>query len=132
VTGAEEGIVYIVDDDDPVRDSLRTLLEAFSFEVRDYPSCADFLDRYDGGCRGCMLLDLHQPVMSGLDFLERFGTRLSGLPVIMISGRADAATLARAKQAGIVAFLEKPFQDDQLLEMIESVFPKTAHEAVHR
>ena len=126
-----EGIVYIVDDDDPVRDSLRALLEAFSFEVRDFPSCAGFMEQYDGNPDGCMLLDLHQPVMSGLDFMERFGSRLSGMPVIMISGRADSATVARAKELGITAFLEKPFEDDQLLELIARVLPPSAAASAH-
>ncbi|WP_207461841.1 response regulator [Azospirillum sp. SYSU D00513] len=127
-----EGIVHIVDDDDPVRDSIRALLEACCFEVRDYPSCTDFIERYDGKSKGCMLLDLHQPVMSGLDFMERFGTSLSGMPVIMISGRADTATRDRAKEAGVVAFLEKPFDDDLLLEMIGRLLPPAAADSAHR
>lgn len=116
-----EGIVHIVDDDDAVRDSLKTLLEACCFEVEDYPSCTDFIEQNGGAPRGCLLLDLHLPVMSGLDFIERFKASLSNVPVIMISGRADMATVARAKGAGVVAFLEKPFEDDQLLEAIERV-----------
>jgi two-component system response regulator FixJ len=110
--------VYIVDDDEPVRDSLKTLLEAFDLDVRDYASCSDFIDTYDGSGSGCLLLDLHLPVMSGLEFLERHRDRLRGLPVIMITGRGDPATLARAKGAGVAAFLEKPFEEETLIAAI--------------
>lgn len=117
---AGEGIgrVYIVDDDEPVRDSLKTLLESFSLDVRDYASCNDFIDTYDGSGSGCLLLDLHLPVMGGLEFLERYGARLQGMPVIMITGRGDPATLARAMGAGVAAFLEKPFEEEALITTI--------------
>ncbi|HEV7371491.1 response regulator transcription factor [Arenibaculum sp.] len=120
------GRVYIVDDDEPVRDSLKTLLESFSLDVRDYASCNDFIDTYDGSGSGCLLLDLHLPVMGGLEFLERYGPRLRGMPVIMISGRGDPATVARARGAGVVAFLEKPFEEETLIAAISSLLPPPA------
>ncbi|KAA0578504.1 response regulator [Azospirillum sp. B21] len=120
------GIVHIVDDDEPVRDSLKALLEAFSFDVRDFSSCREFLDRYDGNPQGCLVLDLHMPVMSGLEFLERHGGDLHGMPVIMVSGRGDPATFARAKEAGVVAVLEKPFDEDQLIDMLNGLMPSPA------
>ena len=120
------GIVHIVDDDEPVRDSLKALLEAFSFDVRDFSSCREFLDRYDGNPQGCLVLDLHMPVMSGLEFLERHRGDLHGMPVIMVSGRGDPATFARAKEAGVVAVLEKPFDEDQLIDMLNGLMPAAA------
>ena len=123
-----ESIVYIVDDDEPVRDSMKALLEACSFEVRDYASCQSFIDQFDGKPRGCLVLDLHLPVMSGLEFLERHGADLHGLPVIMVSGRGDPATLARAKEAGITVFLEKPFEEDDLLDAVQRLLPPAANE----
>lgn len=120
------GVVHIVDDDEPVRDSLKALLEAFSFDVRDFPSCRDFLDTFDGNPQGCLVLDLHMPVMSGLEFLERHGGDLHGMPVIMVSGRGDPATFARAKEAGVVAVLEKPFDEDQLIDMLNRLLPPAA------
>ncbi|HSK38544.1 MAG TPA: response regulator [Arenibaculum sp.] len=118
-----KGRVYIVDDDDPVRDSLKTLLEAFGLDVRDFASCKEFMQELDGSEQGCLLLDLHLPVMSGLEFMERFSQRLHGLPVIMITGRGDPATLARAKLAGVSAFLEKPFEEEALLDTIGRLLP---------
>ncbi|MCW2241642.1 response regulator transcription factor [Azospirillum canadense] len=121
-----DGIVYIVDDDEPVRDSMKALLEACAFEVRDYESCQSFIDQFDGEPAGCLVLDLHLPVMSGLEFVEHFGPRLRGLPVIMVSGRGDPATFARAREAGVTAFLEKPFEEDQLLDAVQKLLPHAA------
>ncbi|GAA4248040.1 MULTISPECIES: response regulator transcription factor [Azospirillum] len=118
-----DSIVYIVDDDEPVRDSMKALLEACAFEVRDYASCQSFMDQYNGKPSGCLVLDLHLPVMSGLEFIERFGANLHGLPVIMVSGRGDPATFARAREAGVTAFLEKPFEEDQLLDAVQRLLP---------
>ncbi|WP_035694026.1 response regulator transcription factor [Azospirillum halopraeferens] len=126
--GTGEKRVYLIDDDEPVRDSVRTLLETCDYRVEDYPSCRDFIDGIGGfdrpaeeGVRGCLLLDLHMPVMSGLEFMERHGADLRGMPVILITGRADTATATRVREAGVVAVLEKPFEDDDLLDTIERV-----------
>lgn len=124
---AGERLVYIVDDDEPVRDSMKTLLEACDFDVRDFASCNGFLEAYAAGPGGCLLLDLHMPAMSGLEFMERFGARLGGMPVIMVTGRGDEATLARARQAGVVAVLEKPFEEDDLLDTVERLLPTAAN-----
>ena len=121
-----EGIVYIVDDDEPVRDSMKAPLEACAFEVRDYGSCQSFIDQFDGKPKGCLVLDLHLPAMSGLEFIERYGPNLHGLPVIMVSGRGDPATFARAREAGVSAFLEKPFEEDQLLDAVQRLLPAAA------
>lgn len=123
-----KGRIYIIDDDDPVRDSLKTLLEAFGLDVRDFASCREFIQVLDGSEQGCLLLDLHLPVMSGLEFMERFGQRLHGLPVVMITGRGDPATQARAKLAGVAAFLEKPFEDEALLDTIQRLLPGPDHD----
>lgn len=121
MSGTDEKLVYLIDDDEPVRDSVRTLLETCDYTVQDFPSCRDFMERYDGAAKGCLVLDLHMPVMSGLEFIERFGSELHGMPVIMITGRSDLATAARAKGAGVVAVLEKPFEDEALLDTVAEV-----------
>ncbi|MGQ9365534.1 response regulator transcription factor [Azospirillum sp. ST 5-10] len=122
--GTDEKLVYLIDDDEPVRDSVRTLLETCDYRVQDYPSCSAFMDGFkDAGAHSpkrCLLLDLHMPVMSGLEFMERHGADLHGIPVILITGRSDAATSARVRDAGVVTVLEKPFEDDALLDAIES------------
>lgn len=124
MTAQSEGLVYIVDDDDPVRDSMKVLLEACAYDVRDYTSCTEFIEQFDGDPRACLLLDLHLPVMSGLEFMERYRKALNGMPVIMVTGRGDAATAARAREAGVSIVLEKPFDEDALLDEIHRLLPQ--------
>jgi two-component system response regulator FixJ len=119
VVEAGDRLIYIVDDDEPVRDSMKTLLEACAYQVRDFPSCSGFLQSYDGRERGCLVLDLHMPGMSGLEFMELHGEDIRGMPVIMVTGRGDDATLNRARAAGVAAVLEKPFEDDDLIHAVE-------------
>ncbi|WP_328702955.1 response regulator transcription factor [Arenibaculum pallidiluteum] len=118
-------LVFIVDDDEPVRDSMKVLLEACRLRVRDYASCRDFIDDFDGE-EGCLLLDLHLPVMSGLEFLEKYGDQLGKMPVIMVTGRGDPETFARARKMGVSAILEKPFEDEALLDTIRQLLPNAA------
>ena len=113
-----EELVYVVDDDEAVRDSLKILLEACSLRVQDFGSCGEFMKDADPSEASCLLLDLHMPVVSGIEFLERHGRDLEGLPVIMITGRGDPATLARARDLGVRAVLEKPFEDEALLDTL--------------
>ena len=112
--GDEEAVVYVVDDDEAVRDSLKILLESYGMTVEDYASTAEFVEHRVPGRRGCMVLDLHLPGTNGLDFLTS-AEAPPELPVIMISGRADPAARSRAAKAGVLAFLEKPVTHDQLV-----------------
>ena len=92
--------------------------------VEDFPSCPEFLERFDGQDTGCLVLDLHLPVMSGLEFMERYGSRLKDMPVILITGRGDPATKARALEAGVIAFIEKPFDDERLVDLIRTALSR--------
>jgi len=112
--------VYIVDDDEPVRDSLSALLESYGLTVAAFESCPAFIDAYRGPERSCLLLDLHLPVMGGFDLLARFRDRLAGLPVIVITGRGDRAVRSRVLEAGARDLIEKPFEDEALLTAIRS------------
>ena len=112
-------MIFIVDDDDAVRDSLRALLEAHGMTVEDFESTADFAATDRQHPRACLILDLHLPVMGGLDYLASFGNEGPGLPVIMVTGRSDDASRARAFELGAVAFLEKPVDDRELLSAID-------------
>lgn len=113
--------VCVVDDDDAVRDSVRILLESHGLTVRDYASARAFLaDKAPE--KGCLLLDLHMPEMSGLELLENLRADHVGIPVVIMTGRSDAGLRARAQRAGVVAFLDKPVDEDELLDSIESAF----------
>ncbi|HXP76499.1 MAG TPA: response regulator [Stellaceae bacterium] len=119
MTKAAGTLIYIVDDDDAVRDSLRLLLEAHGMSVEGFGSTADFATAYRQHPRACLILDLHLPVMGGLDFLASRAKDGLGLPVIIVTGRADEATRERAFELGAVAYLEKPVDDRDLLSAID-------------
>jgi two-component system, LuxR family, response regulator FixJ len=112
-----EPIIYVVDDDEAVRDSLKILLESYGMTVQDFGSIADFRRGHAAGRKACVILDLHLPGTSGLDYLA---TRdcASPLPVIIITGRGDTAARERARQMGARAFLDKPVSEETLLAHI--------------
>lgn len=110
--------VFIVDDDEAVRDSLKLLLESYGMDVEDYGSTAEFSRHYRSGAAACLILDQHLPGATGLDFLSSAEGTALALPVILLTGRADGAIRARAAQLGVSAFLEKPVAEDVLLAAI--------------
>jgi len=113
--------VCVVDDDEAVRDSMRILLESHGLTVRDYASARAFLAE-KAPDDGCLLLDLHMPEMGGLELLEKLRAEHVGIPTIIMTGRSDAGLRARAQRAGAVAFLDKPVDEDALLDSIENAF----------
>jgi FixJ family two-component response regulator len=119
VAEASRTVIFIVDDDDAVRDSLRLLLEAHGMTVEDYESTADFAAAFRPQPRACLILDLHLPGMSGLDYLASLGKAGPELPVIMVTGRGDDASRERALELGAFAFLDKPVDNRELLSAID-------------
>lgn len=111
--------IFVIDDDVAVQDSLKALLESADLRVETYGSGRDFLAGLGSGRRGCVVLDLDLPVMSGLDVLEALADRHSTIPVIIITGRADKTTRERSLRTGAVALLEKPMNSEMLLEAID-------------
>ncbi len=118
VTEASGIVIFIVDDDDAVRDSLRLLLEAHGMTVEDFESTAGFTAAYRPHPRSCLILDLHLPGTGGLDYLASLGKDGPRLPVIMVTARGDDASRERALQLGASAFLEKPVDNRELLSAI--------------
>jgi FixJ family two-component response regulator len=112
--------VYVVDDDEAVRDSLRALLETYGVMVRDYASAEAYLAEDSRPAMGCLLLDLHMPGMAGLRLLEKLREQKISLPAIVLTGRSDVLLKKQAAQAGAFALLDKPVTDDVLLWTIES------------
>jgi len=110
--------VYVVDDDDAVRDSMRALLETLGMDVRDYPSAQEFLTDLCKCPEGCLLLDLHMPGMSGMELLEVLRTRSSRLPVIAITGRSDPLLKDRVMRSGALALLDKPVDEAMLMNAL--------------
>jgi RNA polymerase sigma factor (sigma-70 family) len=111
--------VYVVDDDDAMRDSLKWLLESRGLKVEIYASSEAFLDAFHGGLAGCMVLDVRMPGMSGLELYERLHARASTLPVIFITGHGDVPIAVSALKLGAADFIEKPFNDQEMVRLIE-------------
>jgi two-component system, LuxR family, response regulator FixJ len=111
-------VVHVVDDDEAVRDSMRALLESYGIEVCAYSSANEFLLVSPAQRRGCVLLDLHMPGMSGLELLELLQTHRSKIPVIAISGRGDSVLKERAVRAGARTLLYKPVTSDALMSAV--------------
>jgi FixJ family two-component response regulator len=116
--------VYVVDDDDAVRDSMRALLESSGMDVLDYSSAQEFLV-HPCKRRGCLLLDLHMPGMSGVELLEALRMQGSRLPVIAITGRSDPVLKERVMRAGALAFLDKPIDETLLMDALSRAFALT-------
>jgi two-component system, LuxR family, response regulator FixJ len=110
--------VYIVDDDQAMRKSLRWLVETLGVPVKTFHCAVSFLDAYDPNQPGCLILDVIMPGMSGLDLLREMNERHIDIPVIVLTGYGDVPTAVRALKNGAVEFLEKPPNDETLLEHI--------------
>lgn len=117
-------IVFVVDDDVSVRESLELLIRGGGWTPETYPSAQAFLDRPRAAVPSCLVLDVSLPGLSGLDLQSRLGAR-SDLPIIFITGHGDVPMSVRAMKAGAVEFLTKPFDDDALLEAISGALERS-------
>lgn len=119
--------VHVIDDDEAVRDSMRALLESLGIVVSDYASARDFLVRLETNPKGCVLLDLHMPGMTGLELLDLLRAKGFRIPVVVISGRSDGALKERVLRAGALALLEKPVDESTLMNELDRVFSLTVN-----
>ena len=116
---AETPIVYIVDDDEAVRSSLRMLMRSVGLQAQALGSAREFLDAYDRRQSGCLVLDVRMPQMSGLELQQQLNQRGATIPVIFISGHGDVPMAVEAMQHGAFDFLQKPFRDQELLDRVQ-------------
>lgn len=115
----EKQTVFVVDDDQAARESLRWLLESVGHQVHCLASAREFLDTYDGSVPGCLVLDVRMPGISGLELLNQLADRQWCLPVIIVTGHGDVPMAVRAMKCGAVDFLQKPYNDQHLLDRIQ-------------
>lgn len=118
--------VYVVDDDAAVRDALEMLLRSAEFEVETYQSGPAFLASAAALRPGCVLLDVRMPEMSGLELQRELTARRILLPVVVMTGHGDISVAVEAMKAGAVDFVEKPFDEEQLLGLIEAALARAA------
>ncbi len=110
--------IYVVDDDDAMRDSMSWLLEGEGYRVACYSSGGEFLAARHAEMRGCLVLDVRMPEMSGLELYEKLAAQGSKLPVIFVTGHGDVPMAVAALQRGACDFIEKPFHNQDLLSRI--------------
>jgi two-component system, LuxR family, response regulator FixJ len=121
-----EPIIYVIDDDDAVRQSLEFLLRTAGHTVRGFESAKAFLEILPELRSGCIITDVRMPEISGIDLLRRVKVFDADIPVIMITGHGDISLAVEAMKLGAVDFLEKPFDDDQLLAALNATLRQDA------
>lgn len=125
-----EGIVHIVDDEEPIRDSIALLLRSVGIESRQYQDAHAFLATYQPGSPACLILDVRMPRMSGLELQQELNRRGWILPVIFVTGHGDVPMAVEAMREGAVDFLQKPFSDEELIRRVSSALEH--HQRVRR
>ena len=114
-----EAIVHIVDDDKAIRDSLTLLMRSVGFNSKSYDSAEKFLDEADCNSSGCLIVDIRMQGMSGLELQQLLNNKGIIMPVIIITGHGDVPMAVQAMQAGAIDFLEKPYDNEMLVDRIK-------------
>lgn len=125
-------LVYIVDDDEAVRDALGLYLYSKNIASKSYASCIDFLEDYDGHQKGCLVLDVQLPKMTGPELQKRLNALATNLPIIFITGHGDIPMAVEAMRQGAVDFLRKPIDESVLINRIREIFERTSHESAEQ
>ena len=115
----KKGTVYVVDDDEAVRDSLQWLLEGRDYRVRCFDSAESFLSRYDPREIACLIVDIRMGGMTGLDLQDRLLERNSPLPIVFITGHGDVPMAVNTMKKGALDFIQKPFNEEALVNLVE-------------
>ena len=115
----KRGTVYVVDDDEAVRDSVQWLLEGQDYRVRCFESAEAFLARYDPREVACLIIDIRMDGMSGLELQDRLNERHSPLPMAFITGHGDVPLAVDTMKKGAMDFIQKPFNEDHLMPLVE-------------
>ena len=124
-------VVYIVDDDDRMRDALKLLLKTVGYATAAFSRPDEFLAKYDPNHAGCVVLDVRMPQMSGLEVQQQMNRAGSLLPVILMTGHGDIPMAVQAMKDGAFDFLQKPFRDQDLIDRINAALKQDAeHRAI--
>jgi FixJ family two-component response regulator len=118
--------VFIVDDDEAVRGSLRLLIRSVGLQAQAFAAAQEFLAAYDARHPGCLILDVRMPGMSGLELQQELNRRGATIPVVFITGHGDVPMAVEAMQQGAFDFLQKPFRDQELLDRVQRALARDA------
>ena len=118
--------IFVVDDDEGVRNSIRFLLKSVGLATRTLSSASEFLESYKSRQSGCLVLDVRMPGMSGLELQQQLNLRGAVIPVIFITGHGDIPMAVEAMQHGAFDFLQKPFRDQDLIDRIQRALERDA------
>jgi two-component system response regulator FixJ len=132
MTNHDQSVVHVVDDDEAVRDSISMLLDTVGIAHRLYGSAVEFLDTHGASTRGCLVLDIRMPEMTGLELQEELNRRGIGLPIIFITGHGDIPMAVEAMRRGAIDFIRKPFAEDDLLDRVKEALVRDAEAQVER
>jgi two-component system response regulator FixJ len=124
-----KGCVYVIDDDQAMRDSLEFLLDSADYDVTLFESALTFLDALPGLEFGCILSDVRMPGIDGMDLLKRLKADRSKMPILIMTGHGDVPLAVEAMKLGAIDFIEKPFEDERLIGMIEAALRQAEHGA---
>ncbi len=127
-----ERVVYVVDDDEAVRDSLLLLLRSVGLRAVVFDSAQAFLDRLDHAGPSCLVLDIRMPGISGMELVQRLRDQNCSLPTIIITGHGDVPMAVEAMKLGVFDFLQKPFRDQELLDRIQQSLARSETELATR
>ncbi len=127
-----EPTIHIIDDDPAVRQSLRYLIESVHLKIHCFDSAEEFLDAGEPARPGCLVLDVRMPGMSGLELQQKLLDTHNDIPIIFLTAHADVPMAVRAMHAGAEHFLEKPFNDQDLLDHIHRAVNRDNHQYGHR
>ncbi len=128
-TPTAPGVVYVVDDDEAVRDSLQFLLEAGGYRVEAFASADAFLAGFDPAAIACIVLDVRMPGMSGLELQEELARRRVQTPIIFVTGHGDVPMAVAAMKGGAADFVEKPFDQADLKRKVEAMLERARETA---
>lgn len=130
-TGPRPQTVYVVDDDASVRQAITWLMESVQLRTETFPSAVEFLQAFDPAMRGCVILDLRMPRMSGLELQDALKAARCELPIIFVTGHGEVSSAVQALKGGAFDFLEKPFSFNRLLERVQAALAIEADRTQH-
>jgi FixJ family two-component response regulator len=125
-------VVYVVDDEKQIRESLGMLLKTMDLNVEMYSNAQDFLSDYNAEQHGCLVLDVRMPGMSGLELQAQLASERINIPIIIITGHGDVPMAVQAIRVGALDFIEKPFREQELLDSIQKAIKLDAENKENR